>query len=63
VVAHLETEIEKNYLIMNCINKVKELPNLTTQETVYFYLLSDATRDLIISHVTADSLKRQFVLE
>lgn len=52
---------------MNCINKVKELPEgLTTQELcVYFYLLSRCYQedDLIISHVSTDSLKRQFALD
>lgn len=52
---------------MNCISKVKELPDgLTTQElAVYFYLLSRCytEEDRIVSHVSTDTIKRQFALD
>lgn len=52
---------------MNCINKVKELPEqLVTQElAVYFYLLSRCfTEDVrVVSHVSADAIKKQFSLD
>lgn len=52
---------------MNCINKVKELPEgLTTQEiAAYFYLLARCYEEegRIKSHVTTESLRRQFSLD